>query len=91
MRVSTAAEQLKLGGAPAAMGAYTLTQGLGAVGGVGGFGGGREVVVDRVTRTLVDVGSGHSNALTGYQYTTLEQSLSFIRAYRPAALASQGG
>lgn len=43
----------------------------------------REVILDKTTGRLVDVGGGQG----GYQYTTLQDTMAFIRAYRPATVA----
>jgi hypothetical protein len=44
----------------------------------------REVVVDPTTRKLVDVGGSGSAVRGAYTYTTLGDTLAFIRSYQPA-------
>jgi hypothetical protein len=65
---------------------------------------GRVVMLDKSSRRLIDVGLedslmppyaspaaplGGSGTMTGsHRYTTLEETLAFIRAYRPATLSA---
>ncbi len=77
--------------AAGAGGVHGFTHGSIAGAGAVGTGGGREVMVDRLTRKLVDVGPGSGGGLSGgqYKYTTLEETMQFIRAYRPASLSDR--
>ncbi|GAX72552.1 hypothetical protein CEUSTIGMA_g8.t1 [Chlamydomonas eustigma] len=54
---------------------------MSAYNGDNGAAAGREVVVDPVSKRLVDVGAG-AQGRGGYQYTTLEDTLRLIRAHR---------